>query len=690
MKVLIVEDNPDAQAILKHLLSGRKYEITACATAEEALIEMERIFFPLMILDLTLPQMSGRELASFIRQKVDGDQPYILFLTGTSDPKALHNILASGANDYLDKKVGYDPNVLNIRLSIAEEHIRRIEEGKQLATQLKRERDMISRAVEISPALIIFLDEKGHILSFNRACRDLTGYSLEDVQGKVYWELPFWPSEKEAFQTGFQASSSAARPYMRESEWITRKGELRFVSWSFSDVFDSSGKLEFTIGAGIDVTERREAEHRLAYVAEHDSLTDLFNRSKLVLLLEQALDGARRGHPTALLYIDLDNFKNVNDIAGHGAGDRLIIKIAALLKDASRAEDKIVRFGGDEFVIVLHEASLEQARAIAERYRTRVDNFEFEDSGKTFNVSTSIGLAIVDGTMSSEEVVASVDSACYSAKAKGRNRVEVHTKDQNEISRAIADSHWAKRIKEAIRSNELELWFQPIIEVKTRKIVFYETLLRLRDEPSMSPSTFLAALERSGGIALLDRHVIELTVKTLIETDAPLLSVNISGHSANDDSFFEYVLHIFDKHKLAFSRVIFEITETAVMTEPEKARDLFDTLKSKGFRFALDDFGAGFSSLGYLRHLPVEMLKVDGSFIKDLIRHPLNQALVQSINQTAHILHLKTVAEFVEDEETFTLIEEFGFDYAQGYLFAKPARQMGTMDRVQATPERAS
>jgi diguanylate cyclase (GGDEF)-like protein/PAS domain S-box-containing protein len=674
MKVLIVDDDEQVSFLLKILLQERGYEITACSSAEDAMVEVKLHSYPLIVLDIGLPGMNGKDFCSWIRQRADGESHYILFVTGNCEPEILKDILSAGGNDYLEKRYALDQVFFNIRLSFAEDHIRQIEKRKLCEAQLKREKDMVSRAVEMSPALLIFIDEKGHVISFNRACRELTGYSLAEVQGKIYWDLPFWPSEKATFQTESHASGSDVRSALRETEWITKEGKIRFVSWSFSDAFDAEGVLEFTIGAGIDITERRDAETRLAYLAEHDSLTDLYNRSKLTSLIEGASQAAREGRPTALLYIDLDNFKNVNDVAGHGAGDRLIMKLAAMLKDISRAEDNLVRFGGDEFVIILHEASLEEAREIAERYRAKVDSLEFEDSGETFNVSTSIGLAVIDGTMSSEELVASVDSACYTAKARGRNRIAIHTKDENEISRATADVHWAKRIKGAIRKQELELWFQPILNVRTGEIDFHEALLRLRDEPALSPCAFLGAMHRTGGMPFLDRHVVELATQALVANPDVALSVNISAQSANDTSFFEHVAHLFDFYEISYSRVLFEITETALMFEPEKARPFFEMLKKKGFRFALDDFGVGFSSLGYLRHLPIEILKVDGVFIKDLARQPINQALVQSINQTAHILKLQTVAEFVEDEETLELIGAFGFDFAQGYYIGKPSK----------------
>jgi diguanylate cyclase (GGDEF)-like protein/PAS domain S-box-containing protein len=674
MKVLLIEDDEPTSFLFKRLLQLRGYKVTSCLSAEEAMVEVELHFYPLILLDINLPGMNGKEFCSWLRKRADGENYYILFVTGNSDPAILKEVLALGANDYLEKNYALEATLFNIRLSFAEDHVRQMEKRKLIEIQLKREKDMVSRAVDMSPALLIFIDDKGRVISFNRACRELTGYSLAEVKGRNYWELPFWPSEKEPFQTESPVSPSDVRPTVRESEWITREGKIRFVSWSFSDAFDDAGALEFTIGAGIDITERRNAETRLAYLAEHDSLTDLYNRSKLTSLIEVASEAARRGNPTALLYIDLDNFKNVNDVAGHGAGDRLIMKLSAMLKDLSRAKDKLVRFGGDEFVVVLHEASLDQAREIAERYRSRIDNMDFEDSGVTFTVSTSIGLAVIDGTMSSEELVASVDSACYTAKARGRNRIAIHTKDENDISRATADVHWAKRIKEAIRKHELELWFQPILNVKTGEIDFHEALLRLRDEPQMTPSAFLGAIHRTGGMPLLDRHVVELATKALSGNLGTSLSVNIAAQSANDPEFFEHVARLFDFHGIAYGQVLFEITETALMIEPEKARPFFEMLKEKGFRFALDDFGVGFSSLAYLRHLPIEMLKIDGAFIRDLARQPLNQALVQSINQMAQILKIQTVAEFVEDRETMEFISQFGFDFAQGYLIGKPAK----------------
>jgi EAL domain-containing protein (putative c-di-GMP-specific phosphodiesterase class I) len=270
-----------------------------------------------------------------------------------------------------------------------------------------------------------------------------------------------------------------------------------------------------------------------------------------------------------------------------------------------------------------------------------------------------------------------VESACYAAKARGRNCVEIYQPDGVATSRLIADSKWANQIKEAIREERLELWFQPVVHIASGRTEFYEGLVRFRDEHNeiVLPPVFLPSVERSGGILMMDRYIIGQAVAALSKIPEVTFSINVSGKSINDPSFVDHVIQLFANNNISPERLIFEIPEN-VMINLQQVWRMVDLLKAEGFRFALDDFGAGFCSIAYLKELPVDMLKIDGSFIKGLPGQPMNQALVRSLNETGHILKLHTVAEFVENQETLDILKEIGVDYAQGYFLGRPCSDL--------------
>jgi diguanylate cyclase (GGDEF)-like protein len=418
----------------------------------------------------------------------------------------------------------------------------------------------------------------------------------------------------------------------------------------------------------------RKERERLAYLASHDPLTRLGNRAALATELESAIHTAASGTPAALVYLDLDNFKIVNDTVGHAAGDRLLSQMAFLFKNAVRLSDGAFRFGGDEFVLLLRGTPPSEAMAVAERIRAAVEDFTFSDADKTFRLGASIGIAEIDGTMNSEEVMAAADSACYRAKARGRNRVAVHHPGDDTIAHLRQDTHWAARIKDALRQEAFTLLFQPIVDLRTAETAMHEVLLRMHGEAEVliPPGSFLPPAERFRLMPEIDRHVIVHTTARMRRDPALRVAINISGQSFADAGLPDFIEETFAVAAVDPSRAIFEVTETAVISNLGAAKGLPARLREKGFRFALDDFGAGFSSFSYLKSLPVDFLKIDGSFTRDSQREPANWIFIEVMNNLAHSLGLRSIAESVEDEATARRLREMGVDCAQGWFFGKP------------------
>lgn len=420
--------------------------------------------------------------------------------------------------------------------------------------------------------------------------------------------------------------------------------------------------------------QRQELEDRLRALAHTDPLTGLFNRAYLDAHLPSVVARARCAGPSALLYLDLDNFKIINDTLGHAAGDRLLGIIANELKRIVRDGDTVVRFGGDEFVMILEKASLTEAEALAERIRDLLDHLVFHQEGQTFPVAGSIGLIPVTGDISPEDLIAGADSACYRAKAKGRNRVEIRRGHENDLETLGREVNWRTRIRDALEGDHFVLWTQPITCVRTGEIVFHEGLLRLRqpDGTLVGPDAFLPAARRFQLMTEIDRRVIQLVLRHLHQTSSFDLSVNLSVESLADPSFIHLLQQTFSAAGVVPSRVILEISEQGIIENFTRARQAIEVMRSFGFRVALDDFGAGFSSLKHLRLLPLDILKIDGAFIRGLPNDPKNQILVRAVADMARQLQILTVAEFVDGPATLALLGDLGVDYAQGEFFSMP------------------
>lgn len=420
--------------------------------------------------------------------------------------------------------------------------------------------------------------------------------------------------------------------------------------------------------------QRKELEDRLQFLARTDPLTSLANRAHLDAHLAQVASRATPSQPSALLYIDLDNFKVINDTLGHGAGDRLLTSLAGELRKVVQKGDTVARFGGDEFVVVLEGADLTRAETTAARIRDLLDHHVFREEGRAFPVGGSIGLIVIDGSLDPKQIMAGADAACYRAKAKGRNRIEVHQGTEAEVEALRTEADWRTRIRDGLRHNLFFLWGQPIAEIKSGHIAFREALLRLGQPGGspVSPDAFLPAARRYQLMVELDRRVLSLTLQQLRQPSMGDLSVNLSVDSLADPDFESHMESAFSAAQVEPRRVILEISEQGIIENFSRARRAIEAVRRLGFRVALDDFGAGFSSLKHLSLLPLDLLKIDGTFIQGLAKDHKNRILVKTLADMSRQLSIQTVAEFVDGPETLAILRDLGVDYAQGRHIAMP------------------
>ena len=442
---------------------------------------------------------------------------------------------------------------------------------------------------------------------------------------------------------------------------------------------------EVIYSALLDVTEAYELAQQLSYQASYDPLTGLVNRREFQSHLHRTIVTARqRRTENALCFMDLDQFKVVNDTCGHIAGDELLRQLAQILKSNIRKQDVLARLGGDEFAILLENCNLQQAERVANSIRLAVQDFRFRWEENTFNVGVSIGLVPVDWTSeTTTDLLRRADTACYTAKDKGRNRIHIYHPDDVELAKRHGEMQWISRINEALTENRLQLWAQPIITLGDDTIgkgEHFELLVRMQDTDGnvITPDAFLPTAERYGIAARIDRWVITTIFNWYSQNpdkfDAlALCSINLSGQSLSDEELLRYIINCFETFGIEPQKFCFEVTETSAIANLTYAANFIKTLKGRGVRFSLDDFGSGLSSFAYLKNLPVDYLKIDGQFVKDVLVDPLDLAMVKSINDIGHVMGKKTIAEFVENQSILDIMEEIGIDYAQGYGIAKPS-----------------
>ncbi len=531
---------------------------------------------------------------------------------------------------------------------------------------------------------IITVNQDKQIETFNNAAKSLFGYQSDEIIGEsIYKILSNSLSQEDApfFERLFSSPGRANNKSIETTVLARRKdGETFPLAINVSKIRTESRLLYIAIVE--DVSERQAMLDKLKKMAEHDALTGLHNRQYFMEELEKVVDRAARKSDlkVALLYIDLDNFKFVNDTLGHLAGDRVLIEVTELLNRRMRKSDLLGRIGGDEFAIILYEVDLNQAKQVADYYRRQLADYIFRYDRRTIDIGCSIGVAVLTADINNKEgLLARADVACQIAKRSGKNKVHVYLPDDRENMTSMReDMGWAKRIKRAIEYDQFVFACQPIMDVKSNKIFSYEVLLRMQDakEKNILPAGFLPSAERFGLILDIDRWIIRNSIAELGRLRCNGLdifySINLSAKAVCDEETLSIITEAIEVNNVDPRAITFEITENTAIDNFDTAIVFLEALHNLGCFTALDDFGVGYSSFAYLKDLPVDYVKIDGSFVKNIESDALNMAMVKSMNEVAHAVGRKTVAEFVENKQGLEILRDIGVDYVQGYHIGKP------------------
>jgi len=534
-----------------------------------------------------------------------------------------------------------------------------------------------------APQAIITFNATGVIDSINQASAKLFDYRQDKMVGERVSLLiappNTWNGKKDYL--AYFLNTELERFISAEGEVVGRRnGGATFPMAIRLSAPTLDGEPLYTALLS-DISEHKAMLDNLTAMAEHDGLTGLYNRTYFQQELDRVVDCARRtGQRYSLLYIDLDNFKFINDTLGHAAGDRLLGEISKELLKRARQRDLVARFGGDEFTVLLYDIDPKLSVEVAESFRKRLSDYVFVHGGEAIQVGCSIGAAVIGAeSTSAEEALSRADLSCHLAKRSGRNRIHLfNPADHADVATMTADMGWSRRIKHAIDNGRFALACQPIVSTQDRTLESFEVLIRMLDEDEslIMPGGFLATAERFGFANDIDRWVIVHGIDKLIEQrrTAPntRYSINLSAQTLSDPSICDFIVEKLETSGLDPTALTFEITETAAIADMNVAAKLLSRLQRIGCKIALDDFGSGMPSFAYLKNLPVDIVKIDGHFVKQLAENPVDQAIVKGMNEIVHALGKKTVAEFVENEESFRLLGVYGVDYAQGYYLGRP------------------
>lgn len=531
---------------------------------------------------------------------------------------------------------------------------------------------------------VITTDAQGLIEYLNPVAEQLTGWSNEDARGRPSGDVFCTRDDRND-----EALSNPVDICLRNQDIVqdrqntllcTRNGDQLAIEESAAPICSQQGDVEGVVLVFRDVSENRDLAHRLTYQASHDALTGLVNRVEFDRRLDRAIRrAAEQHHPNSLLYLDLDQFKIVNDTCGHAAGDELLRQVSTLLLQRIRHTDTLARLGGDEFGVLLEGCVYEQALRIADEIRQAVQDYRYQWDRKPFSIGVSIGLVMLDDqTIDTSSVMSAADIACYAAKDAGRNRIHVYQDDDQELTRRHGDMRWHSRLTQTLEDDRFLLFCQSMQPVDTGSgEQHFEILLRMHDPDGtiICPLAFLPAAERYGLMPRIDYHVIEKAFRWLRAnpiSSAVSFSLNLSGQSVSNQKFRQQIVALFEQLDIPPKKICFEITETAAISNLNGALDFMHRLKKMGCRFALDDFGSGLSSFTYLKSLPVDFVKIDGAFVKDMLQDPVDDAMVVSIINIAQVMGLEVIAEFVENGAIKKRLEEVGADYLQGFAISKP------------------
>jgi diguanylate cyclase (GGDEF)-like protein/PAS domain S-box-containing protein len=577
---------------------------------------------------------------------------------------------------------------------------RRLAEREQAERALATAEERLRTAFAEAPIGMALISLEGGFMLVNRALAQITGHDERQLlQLPSAGELTH-PEDRGADRHAVAAMRAGEkRVYDVEKRYLHAAGHTVWVAVHTTLIRDEHGRPAHFLSQIEDITARRRYEARLQQMADHDPLTGLLNRRAYERRLEEHLAlGERYGHEGAVLVLDLDDFKQVNDTLGHSAGDELIVRIAGALAGRLRESDTLARLGGDEFAILLPTGGRADAERVANSLldTVRQERAARGPGGRERPVSASIGVAPLDSAanLGAEDALINADLAMYDAKEAGRDRSETYGKSSRGHARIEARLEWVERIRAALDEDRLVLHAQPVIETATGRVAQHELLVRMVDVHGdlIGPSSFLAIAERFGLIRELDHRVVTRAIRMLGEHRAagrcPTVEINISGHSLGDSQLAAHIGRELRATGVSATQLIFEVTETTAVGNITAARAFARRLGELGCRFALDDFGAGFGSFYYLKHLPFDFIKIDGEFVRNCATDPNDRLVIAAVVQLARGMGKRTIGEFVSDHATLVALRELGVDYAQGFHLGRPAPLETWLEGAADTPVR--
>lgn len=533
---------------------------------------------------------------------------------------------------------------------------------------------------------VITTDCHGRVEYLNRIAEQLTGWSLNEAKmllaDNVFQTIEGSENQQGARPVTLCLQKKRSVEVAGNTQLVRRDGREFSIHYTVTPMLDQRGEVSGCSLVFHDDSKLRGIEREMAYQASHDSLTGLINRWEFGSHVVRALIAARRtNRHHAFFYLDLDQFKIVNDTCGHVAGDEMLKAISSELRMKVAEDGIIARLGGDEFGILLENCLEESACLFAEELRHCVNETLFSWKGKQFEITASIGLVPITRVSGGlAEVLSAADSACYVAKDMGRNRVHLYQADDEALVQRHGEMEWTHHIRKSLEEDRFRLFRQLIQPLSGNdEAMHYEVLIRMEDEHGhiILPGEFITAAERYNLMTAIDRWVVKNVFEFIRDNTDELntiYAINLSGQSLSEESFLDFIVEQYDRTNVDPERICFEITETAAVESLVQATNFIAILKGMGYSFALDDFGSGLSSFAYLKNLKVDLLKIDGSFVQNMADDPVHHAMVESINHIGHVMGMKTVAEFVEQDETQQALKLMGVDYVQGFAVAHPVQ----------------
>lgn len=552
--------------------------------------------------------------------------------------------------------------------------------------ELSSERDFLTAIMNSAQVIILTQDCDGAILTINQEGREFIGVRNYQRGSRYFSDIFMTTEDDEELQHALtRIKIGMISSYLHDASSFSSDGNKRTISWIHSHLPGRPyPNVPILLSVGLDITDREAAKQRLSWLANHDPLTELYNRRCFQVEFEKILTLAERyHHHSSLLFFDLDHFKFINDSSGHQAGDALLQKVAKKLREITRSSDLVARLGGDEFAVVIPESDTQGAIQFAEKLARELKQVTLPFKGRSYRISTSTGIVTYPEHGSDfQELLSNADLAMYQAKESGRDTWHVFSDSEQARELMNAKVTWKDKIEQALADDRFILYFQPIMHIASGEISHYEVLIRMveKDASIVMPGEFIPVAERTGQIHQINRFVLQASIEKLAGMqglEKPInLSINLSGRVMDDPQLLQQLTHLLNDSGVNPQQLVFELTETAALADVNAAERLMTELQALGCRFALDDFGVGFSSFYYLRELPLDIVKIDGSFIKQLPSNPKDQVFVKALTEMANALGKETVAEFVEDEPTLKLLAELGVIYAQGYHIGKPSPEI--------------